>query len=300
MKAKVLLVQNGPATTDTQANIDENFAIVEEATKDYSPDFVLFSELSNTQYFCGFNTPDAFDLAEPIDGPSVKRAQELAKKLGSWVLFPFYEKGEVKGEYYNSVAVINRDGELVKGDLPDKRQVSVYRKNHIPDQWSYSPGLNERYYFKEGPGLATFNTEYGKISILICYERSFPEAWRVLALQGSKIMFVPVAAWGPNRADSWGGELRTAAIQNGLFVVASNKGGKEMTEGERTFFGASRILTPMGEELAAAPADEGPFILKAELDLDQVEAHGKRYTFFRDRRPELYGTLSDDVARGVL
>lgn len=300
MKAKVLAIQNGPASTDTQKNIDENFKIVEQATESYQPDFVLFSELSTTQYFCGYNTPEHLELAEPIDGPSVARAKELAKRLGSYVLFPFYEKGEVKGEFYNSVAVIDRNGELVPGDLPDGRQVRVYRKNHIPDQWSYSPGLNERYYFKEGPGLATFTTEFGKISILICYERSFPEAWRVLALQGSKIMFVPVAAWGPNRAESWGGELRTAAIQNGLFVVASNKGGIETTEGDRHFFGASRIISPMGEELAAGPAGEGPFVLTAELDLDEVDQHGRRYTFFRDRRPELYRTLSDDVARGVL
>jgi len=300
MKAKVLLIQNGPATTDPQKNIDTNLALVAEATKDFKPDFVLFSELSNTQYFCGYNTPEHFKLAEPIDGESVRRHQELAKELGAYVIFPFYEKGEVKGEFYNSAAVIDREGNLIPGDLPDGRQVRVYRKNHIPDQWSYSPGLNERYYFKEGPGLATFKTEYGKISILICYERSFPEAWRVLALQGSKIMFVPVAAWGPNRADSWGGELRTAAIQNGLFVVASNKGGIEETEGPRHMFGASRIFSPLGEELAAGPAGEGPFVLTAELDLDQVDQHGVRYTFFRDRRPELYGTLSDDIARGVL
>ena len=300
MKAKVLLIQNGPAGTDTEKNVEENLALVAEATKDYAPDFVLFSELSNTQYFCGYNSPEPFALAEPIDGPSVRRFQELARELNSYVLFPFYEKGEVKGEFYNSVAVIGRDGELIPGDLPDGRQVRVYRKNHIPDQWSYSPGLNERYYFKEGPGLATFKTEYGKISILICYERSFPEAWRVHALQGSKIMFVPVAAWGPNRADSWGGELRTAAIQNGLFVVASNKGGLEMTEGPRHFFGASRIISPLGEELAAAPAGEGPHVLKAELDLAEIDQHGVRYTFFRDRRPELYRSLSDDVARGVL
>lgn len=300
MKAKVLLIQNGPAGTDTEKNVEENLALAAEGAKDYAPDFVLFSELSNTQYFCGYNSPEYFKLAEPIDGPSVKRFQELARELNSYVLFPFYEKGEVKGEFYNSVAVIGRDGELIPGDLPDGRQVRVYRKNHIPDQWSYSPGLNERYYFREGPGLATFKTEYGKISILICYERSFPEAWRVLALQGSKIMFVPVAAWGPNRADSWGGELRTAAIQNGLFVVASNKGGLEETEGPRHMFGASRIISPMGEELAAAPANEGPHILKAELDLEEVDQHGVRYTFFRDRRPELYRSLSDDIARGVL
>lgn len=300
MKAKVLLVQNGPATTDTKKNVDDNLALVAEATKDYKPDFVLFSELSNTQYFCGYNSPEQFSLAEPIDGEAVRRHQELAKELGSYVIFPFYEKGEVKGEFYNSAAVIDRNGELIPGKVPGGRQVRVYRKNHIPDQWSYSPGLNERYYFKEGPGLATFDTEYGRIGLLICYERSFPEAWRVLALQGVKIMFVPVAAWGPNRAESWAGELRTAAIQNGVFVVASNKGGLEETEGPRHLFGASRILTPFGEELAAGPENEGPAIVKAELDLDQIDQHGIRYTFFRDRRPELYESLSNDLARDVL
>lgn len=300
MKAKILLIQNGPADPDPAKNVEANIALVRAETTDFRPDFVLFSELSTTQYFCGYNTPEPFRLAEPIDGPSVQRFRALARELNTYLLLPFFEKGEVKGEFYNSVAVIDRNGDLIPGDLPDGRQVRVYRKNHIPDQWSYSPGLNERYYFKEGPGLPTFTTEYGKISILICYERSFPEAWRVLALQGSKIMFVPVAAWGPNRADSWAGELRTAAIQNGLFVVASNKGGLERTEGERRFFGASRIISPMGEELAVAPAGEGPHVLKAEIDLEEVDRHGVRYTFFRDRRPELYRTLCDDIARGVL
>lgn len=300
MKVKVLALQNGPATPDVAKNLESNLAIVDEATKEYTPDFVLFSELSTTQYFCGYNTPDPFDLAEPIDGPSVAKARELAQRLRSYVVFPFYEKGAVKGEYYNSVAVIDRQGNLIPGDLPGGGQVRVYRKNHIPDQWSYSPGLNERYYFKPGPGLATFETEYGRVGVLICYERSFPEAWRTVALQGAKIVFLPVAAWGPNRADSWAGELRTAAIQNGVFIVAANKGGTELTEDARNFFGASRILTPLGEQLSVGPDREGPFVLTAELDLDDVDRHGKRYTFFRDRRPELYKTLSDDVARGVL
>ena len=83
MKAKVLLVQNGPATVDTEKNVDENLALVAEATKDYSPDFVVFSELSNTQYFCGYNTPEHFKLAEPIDGPSVSASRSWPSELGA-------------------------------------------------------------------------------------------------------------------------------------------------------------------------------------------------------------------------
>lgn len=295
-----MVVQNGPATVDTQKNVEDNIRLIRDHVGDKTPDVILLSELSSTQYFCGFNDPKLFDLAEPIDGPSVHKFQELARELNANILFPFYEKGTVKGEYFNSVAVIGRDGELVQGDLPGGGHVRVYRKCHIPDQYSYSPGLNERYYFKAGPGLATFDTDFGRIGILICYERSFPEAWRVLALQGAEVLFVPVAAWGPNRSASWAHELRTAAIQNGLFVVASNKGGEELTEGPvRHFYGGSRIITPLGEVTVEASMGEGPEVLRGELDMDLVRQHGVRYTFFRDRRPELYRSLSDETVRGV-
>lgn len=294
----VLCVQLGAAEPQPAQNVPKNLAFLREATRDRKPDFVVFTELSTTQYFCGFNDPRWFDVAEPLEGPSVAAFREEARRLGCHILLPFYERGVVKGEFFNSLAVIAPSGELIPGTLPDGRQVKCYRKNHIPDQYSYSPGLNERYYFKGGPGLPVFDTAHGRIGCLICYERSFPEAWRVLALHGAEIIFVPTAAWGPNRSESWGFELRAAAVQNGVFVVAPNKGGLEVTEGDRHFYGRTGIFSPMGTVLAEGPDREGPAAVWAELDMGEVYHHGKRYTFFRDRRPELYGSLSD-ISRGV-
>jgi N-carbamoylputrescine amidase len=297
-KVDVLVMQCGPAEPEPSQNVPVNLEALRQATAEKVPDFVVFTELSTTQYFCGYNDPRWFDVAEPLDGPSVTAFREEARRLKTHILLPFYERGKVKGEFFNSLAVIDPKGELVPGTLPDGRQVRCYRKCHIPDQWSYSPGLNERYYFKGGPGLPVFDTAHGRIGCLICYERSFPEAWRVLAIHGAEIIFVPTAAWGPNRAASWGSELRTAAVQNGVFVVAPNKGGTEHTEGPRSFYGRSMILSPMGELLAETREGEAAAVLRASLDLGEVYRHGKRYTFFRDRRPELYGSLSD-VSRNV-
>jgi N-carbamoylputrescine amidase len=294
----VLVVQCGPAEVEPEKNVAANLKLIAEATKERKPDFIVFTELSTTQYFCGFNDPKWFDLAEPLDGPSVQAFQKAARDIGSYILLPFYERGAVKGEFFNSLAVIDPRGELVPGTLPDGRQVRCYRKNHIPDQYSYSPGLNERYYFKGGPGLPVFDTDFGRIGCLICYERSFPEAWRVLALHGAEIVFVPTAAWGSYRAESWGFELKTAGVQNGVFVVGPNKGGVERTEGDRPFYGRSVVFSPMGELLGEGPEREGPATFFAKLDLSEVYRHGKRYTFFRDRRPELYGSLAD-VSRNV-
>lgn len=295
---EVLAVQCGAADADRAKNVEFNRKLVLEAAEEKKPDFVAFSELSTIQYICGCNDPKHFDLAEPLDGPSVQAFSELAQQIGCYVLLTFYERGAVKGEFFNSVAVIDPNGELVPGILPDGRQVRCYRKNHIPDQYAYSPGLNERYYFKGGPGLPVFDTDYGRIGCLICYERSFPEAWRVLALHGAEIVFLPTALWGPFRSESWSFELRTAAVQNGVFVVGINKGGPEQTEDERNFFGSSVVFSPMGELLSEGPEREGPATFFATLDLEEVERHGKRYMFFRDRRPELYTSLGD-IARNV-
>lgn len=295
---EVVVLQCGPAEPEPRQNVPVNLKALRAATAEKVPHFIVFTELSTSQYFCGYNDPRWFDVAEPLDGPSVAAFREEAKRLKTHILLPFYERGKVKGEFFNSVAVIDPRGELVPGTLPDGRQVRCYRKNHIPDQWSYSPGLNERYYFKGGPGLPVFDTDHGRIGCLICYERSFPEAWRVLALHGAEIIFLPTAAWGPNRAASWGWELRTAAVQNGVFVVAPNKGGVEQTEGERRFYGRSMIFSPMGELLAEVAEGEAAAVLRATLDLGEVYRHGKRYTFFRDRRPELYASLAD-ISRNV-
>ncbi len=297
---KALVVQNGPAHESTTDNVAELIGLIREHAADFKPDCILMSELATTAYFAGYNDPKYFHLAEPVDGPSVTAFADLARELGSYVLVPFFEKGPVKGEFYNSVAVLDRDGDLVRGDLPGGGSVSCYRKCHIPDQYSYAPGLNERYYFRAGPGLPTFDLDFGRTGVLICYERSFPEAWRVLSLRGAEIVFVPVALYGPNRAASWSFELRTAAVQNGVFVVASNKGGVETTDADRQHHGESLIISPLGDVLAEGPIGTGPAVITATLDLSVVDDHSVRYTFFRDRRPDLYAPISSDVARDVL
>ena len=292
----VLTIQNGSADPVVKVNVEANIALVREHTTDYQPDFIMFSELSTTQYFAGVLTAQPFDIAEPIDGPTVAAFSDLARELHTYILLPMWEKGKIKGEYYNSGVVLDRQGELVQGTLPDGRRVRAYRKSHIPNQWNNSPeapGMNEAYYFRPGPGLATFETEYGRIGILICYERSFPEAWRTHAVNGCKIVFLPTAAHWSVRAETWPIELRSSAMQNGIFICASNKGGAEVTERERVFTGGSMTIDPFGNVLAEAPYDVGPEAIKATLEIDQVEQWGKRYTFFRDRRPELYLPIVD-------
>lgn len=298
MAVDVLVVQNGAATDDPDENRSRLLALLDDGTRDRRPDVVCFSELATTPYFCGADDRRWFEYAEGLDGPSVRLFQDEAKRRGLHVVLPFYERGRVPGEFYNSAVLIDADGEIVSGTLPDGRPVDCYRKCHIPDTYSYEPGLNERYYFKGGPGLPTFETDLGRVGILICYERSFPEAWRTLAVQGAQVVFCPVAAYGPARAESFVYELRTAAHQNGIFVVASNKGGPETVEAERVFGGDSVVVDPMGEVLAQGPRREGPALLHARLDLDRCHEWGTRFHFFRDRRPELYGPLADQWAIG--
>jgi N-carbamoylputrescine amidase len=290
---RVLLVQNGAATDDAEENRRRLVALLDEGLAGEKTDFVLFSELATTPYFCGADDRRWFDHAEPLDGPAVRLMQDEAKQRETHIVLPFYERGRVPGEFYNSAVLIGPDGEMIPGTLPDGRTVHCYRKCHIPDTYSYEPGLNERYYFRGGPGFPVFETDFGRVGILICYERSFPEAWRMLAVQGAQIAFCPVAAYGPARAESFVYELRTAAHQNGMFVVAANKGGPETVEAERVFGGDSVIIDPMGKVLAEAPARVGPAFLRAELDLDECHEWATRFHFFRDRRPDLYRALSD-------
>ena len=127
---------------------------------------------------------------------------------------------------------------------------------------------------------------------LICYDRSFPEAWKVLSLSGAEIIFVPNASAPKRRAQTFLTELQSAAIQNGAFVVAVNKGGLEVLDDERLFFGTSAVIDPESNVLAQCPAREGPAMLRAEIDLADKAEYNRKYHYLRDRRPELYGILS--------
>jgi N-carbamoylputrescine amidase len=236
--------------------------------------------------------PRYFAWAEPVTGPTVRCAAELAADLGSVVVTPFFERGAVAGEYFNSVAVIGPDGSLLPGQLPDGSPTSVYRKNAV-SAYRWGDQVNdEKFYFKPGNGFAVFDTPIGRIGVLVCLDRWFPEAWRVLALRGAEVICVVNASHG-DVDDLFVPSMRTCAAQNVVFAVAVNRAGTEDFAGHRTeYYGRSCVIDPAGTVLAQACGDK-PESLAAQLDLAAVADVRMRRTMYRDRRPELYRAVCE-------
>ena len=186
---------------------------------------------------------------------------------------PIYER-EMAGVYYNSAAVLGPDGELI----------GVYRKMHIP----HSDDYIEKYYFKPGNlGFPVFDTPFGKIGVLICYDRHFPEGARALGLAGAEILLIPVASPRPTASEVFVKELMGMAIANQYFVAAVNRVGVELKE---EFYGTSLVCDPRGNIIAQAGNQEDE-VLVTEIDLAQVEATRNNWLFYRDRRPDAYDVL---------
>ena len=238
---------------------------------------VLLPEIFHELFFIMSLDMSVFDKAEPIPGPITERMQGLAAELGVVVVAPIYESVGAS-VYYNSAAVIDADGEL-RG---------VYRKNHIP----LSTKFYEKLYFKPGNlGYPVFATRFGRIGILICHDRHYPEGARALALGGADILLVPSAT--PTASLSvpvWEKELAAHAIFNEYYVAGLNRVG---VEGEYTYYGRSVFLDPTGEIMAQA--GEGEEVLIAECDLDVIVERRRAWQFYRDRRPDTYGVLTDLV-----
>lgn len=215
------------------------------------------------------------DLAEPIDGPTVSQMRKLADELGMILIVPFYERA-MAGELYNSAVIIDADGEIL----------GQYRKHHLP----MSSHFNEKFYFRPGnAGFPVFDTPEGRIGIMICYDRHFPEAARLLGLNGAQVVFVPTATTTRGYSRSvWEVELRGHAIANGFFVAGVNRVG---TEFDSTYYGASVFIDPIGEVIAQAA--NGEEVLIADLDLDRLEEVRKVWPFYRDRRPDAYPNIVD-------
>tara|TARA_R100000963_G_C4640805_1_gene104445 strand:- start:1363 stop:2160 length:798 start_codon:yes stop_codon:yes gene_type:complete len=241
---------------------------------------ICLQELFNTLYFCVDYNDDYFDWAEPIDGELVISLSDLAKELEVVIVAPFFEK-RAKGIYHNSLVVIDVDGQVLGN----------YRKTHIPDD----PGFYEKYYFTPGDeetGFKVFDTKFGKIGTLICWDQWYPEAARITALKGADILFYPTAIGTlPTEGkkekkeyqDAWETIQRSHAIANGCFVASVNRVGKE--SGSK-FWGGSFVAGPFGQVLNKAGSKEE--ILVTEIDLSEIEQQRKTWPFFRDRRIELY------------
>jgi predicted amidohydrolase len=289
---RALAVQTGPAVTDVAANLEAARRLVLAARP--RPDLVVLPELFANPVWCvGLGNPDYFAWAEGLGGPVCTAMGELAGTLGAVVVAPFFERGDVAGEYYNSVAVLDRSGDPVPGRLPSGQEVLTYRK-HAVSAFRWDGSVNdEKFYFRPGEGFPTFPTDVGRLGVLICYDRWFPEAWRMLALQGVDVVCVPNASLG-DVSDMFVPSMRTCAAQNLVYVVATNRGGVEEVEGRRSrYYGLSCIIGPRGDVLAVAGEAEPDQTVGAELDLGRIAEVRTRQTMYRDRRPELYGLLTE-------
>jgi predicted amidohydrolase len=286
----VVAVQTGPAADDVACTVEQAFALAEESGRE--PDLIVFPELFSRPFWCvGTHDPAHFEWAEDVDGQTVTAAARLAKAMSSTVVAPFFERGAVAGEFYNSAAVVGPDGALIQGTLPDGSTVETYRKNAI-SSYRWGEAINdEKFYFRPGPGFAVFDSPKARIGILICLDRWFPEAWRVLALAGAEVVCVVNASAGPV-SDLFQASMRTCAAQNVVSAIAVNKAGSETYRGTRTdYYGQSCIIDPYGTIVAGAAGE--PVALSATLDLSQRLSARQERTMYRDRRPELYSSITD-------
>lgn len=252
---------------------------------DQGAQVICLPELYRTPYFCQVEESALFDLAETIPGPSTEALSIIAKERQVALVIPIFEK-RAPGLYHNSIAMIDADGQLV----------GVYRKMHIPDD----PSFYEKFYFTPGDlGFKAFDTRYGKIGTLICWDQWYPEGARITALMGASILMYPTAiGWHPSEKekygkaqyDSWMTIQRSHAIANGVYVAAINRVGHEIqvesSEGLE-FWGSSFICDPQGVIMAQGSHD-GEEILYADIDLEHLENIRRNWPFLRDRRIDAY------------
>ena len=242
---------------------------------------ILPPELFEGSYFCRIEQEQFFDWAYPVDqSPAIRHFRTLAQKLGVVIPVSFFERdGQC---YYNSLAMVDHTGEIL----------GIYRKSHIPD----GPGYEEKFYFRPGnTGFRVWTTKFGKLGIGICWDQWFPECARAMVLMGADILCYPTAIGTEpaepnlNTKDPWQRAMIGHGVSNVIPVVAANRIG---TEGNQTFYGHSFIANHRGDKVAELD-DQQTGIITASFNLDEIRRHRAAFGFFRDRRPELYGKLTE-------
>ena len=271
-----------PATSPIEkikkAMIDKHVALLAEAAKQ-GAQVVCFQELFYGPYFCCEQETKWYGLTEKVpDGPTTKLFAEQAKKHGVVLVLPVYEE-DIAGVYYNTAAVIDADGSVL----------GKFRKVHIPQ---CGPGFYEKFYFRPGNlGYPVFDTRVGKVGVYICYDRHFPEGARALGLNGAEIVFNPSATVAGLSEYLWKLEQPAHAVANAYYVGAINRPGFEDPWRFGEFYGQSYFCDPRGQMLAVGKRVEDDIVI-ADLDLDLVREVRNVWQFYRDRRPETYGTLT--------
>ncbi|MCW2391192.1 N-carbamoylputrescine amidase [Sphingobium sp. B1D7B] len=269
-----------------------NIALVEEHVAKAAArgaKIILPPELFEGLYFCTVEDEALFARARPLtEHPAVLAMQKLARAQGVYIPTSFFERDG--HHHYNSLAMIDDQGEIM----------GVYRKSHIPD----GPGYEEKYYFRPGnTGFKVWETKYGTIGVGICWDQWYPETARAMALMGAELLLYPTAIGSEpydgdlNTSRMWRRAMQGHAVSNCMPVIAANRIGSEQiagATGEQSFYGHSFIADEWGD-LVAEAEDWQTGALIATLDLDRARKHRAGMGFFRDRRPELYGRLAQDV-----
>ena len=239
---------------------------------------ICFQELFYGPYFCQVQDASFYDYAEEVPGPITERFAALAAELGMVMVLPMYEK-EQEGVLYNTAAVIDADGTFL----------GKYRKTHIPQV----KGFWEKFYFRPGNlGYPIFDTAVGRIGVYICYDRHFPEGWRALGLAGAKIVFNPSATSRGLSMYLWSMEQPAAAVANEYFVGAINRVGIEDL-GDNDFYGSTYFVTPRGQYVDEVASDSQAELVVRDLDMGILEETREQWQFYRDRRPDMYGPLTE-------
>jgi N-carbamoylputrescine amidase len=284
-KFRVGLVQMS-CSTDPNENLEKAKWKVREAAQQ-GAQIVCLQELFRSQYFCREENAELFALAETIPGPSTDALAPIARELGVVIIASLFEK-RAQGLYHNTAVILGADGEIQ----------GLYRKMHIPDD----PLYFEKFYFTPGDlGFQKFDTKYGCIGVLVCWDQWYPEGARLTALQGANVLFYPTAiGWHPSekeqygaaQLDAWRTVQRAHAISNGVYVAAVNRVGFEGPPQQGLeFWGSSFIADPFGQLIAEASTDQEE-ILIAECDPKRMDEVRRNWPFLRDRRIDAYGQLT--------
>ncbi|GGC42018.1 N-carbamoylputrescine amidase [Novosphingobium marinum] len=267
---------------DESENIAAVCDLVEEAAA-RGAQIVLPPELFSGPYFCKVEEEEMFALARPTsEHPSVIAMKDLAKKLQIAIPTSFFERDG--HHYYNTLAMIGDEGEII----------GTYRKSHIPD----GPGYEEKYYFRPGnDGFKVWDVAGTRIGVGVCWDQWYPESARVMALMGAELLFYPTAIGSePYDADldtsrMWRRAMLGHAVSNCMPVIAANRIGNE--DGQ-AFYGHSFITDEWGDFLAEYGRSQSGALV-ATIDLARAARHRAGMGFFRDRRPQLYGRICEDI-----
>ena len=285
---KLGLLQHA-CVADPKVNLKKTLSLVDQAAKK-GAQIICTQEMVTSQYFCQSEEHRFFDLAEPIPGPSTLAFQKAAKKHGVVIIASLFEK-RASGLYHNTAAIIDADGKLL----------GIYRKMHIPDD----PLFYEKFYFTPGDtGFKAWDTKFGRIGVLICWDQWYPEAARLTAMQGAEILFYPTAiGWHPkekaeygvNQHGAWETIQRSHAVANGCYVAAINRIGHEVIDGVGgdglEFWGQTFVAGTSGPILAKASVDKEE-VLVVPVEMSKVDVTRTHWPFLRDRRIDAYENLT--------